>query len=114
VGADIGSTSRLPPVFQLIAMATRKGDRKKSKTDLDPAAQLFAWEKKHKENPKATRSQTPLPPVAGHHGRRRRGGERPAGRSGGGEGGESSTVAENATGAKLGQCNFKFSWIILT
>jgi hypothetical protein len=40
-------------------------------------------EKLRRRNPKTTESQTPLPPATGHHGRRRREGERPAVRSGG-------------------------------
>jgi hypothetical protein len=39
-------------------------------------------EKLGRRNPKTIESQTPLPPATGHHGRRRREGERPAVRSG--------------------------------
>jgi hypothetical protein len=47
--------------------------------DLDPTALLFAGERKAESKPTTKRSQTPLPLIAGHHGRRRPGRERPAG-----------------------------------
>jgi hypothetical protein len=55
-----------------------------SESDLDPTASLlFAREKKQRSKPTAIKSQTPFPPIAGHHGHRRRGGEEPAVGAGG-------------------------------
>jgi hypothetical protein len=52
----------------------------KTEINLDPAASnLFARKKREKSKPTSTRSQTPLPHGAGHHGRRRRERERSAG-----------------------------------
>lgn len=45
--------------------------------DLDPAASLFAREKLKRRNHTTKGNQTPLPLIAGHHGRRRQGEERP-------------------------------------
>ena len=46
--------------------------------NLDPAAVLFASKKLPKEKPTTKGNQTPLPLDAGHHGRQRPEGERPA------------------------------------
>jgi hypothetical protein len=48
--------------------------------DPDLAAPLLTMEELKRKEPTTTRIQTPLPPAAGHHGRRQRGRERPAGR----------------------------------
>jgi hypothetical protein len=56
----------------------------KTEINLDPTAStLFAGKKREKSKPTSIRSQTPLPRSAGHHGRRRREGERPTRESGG-------------------------------
>jgi hypothetical protein len=49
----------------------------KNKMNPDLAAPLLTGEELESKKPTTTRTQTPLPLVAGHHGRRRREGERP-------------------------------------
>jgi hypothetical protein len=70
--------------------------------DPDPTACLFAGEELKERKPTTTRSQTPLPLVAGHHGGRQQGGEGPAMRSGR-EIKERGDTGSDATGAKTAE-----------
>jgi hypothetical protein len=106
-GASIRFTTCPAPAL-ITSMEASLRERRKHRDESKSKRPIICLEKLKKKKTTTTRIQTPLPRVASHHGRRQRGGERLAGRSGEEVKGR-TTQRQVSTGVKddhTGPCRF--------